>query len=354
MKLWPSFRPSSFERVRLCAGSARLERKYGRDRQTAAATKGSAQHEDARAILKEEATLHEADPEVQDYVAYIELCHELFGGRLWIEETFQYRADGNLIFEGTPDCVHLDDSGGLHIHDKKFRHGKTVSPVENTQMSCYALAIVRSGIIPEPSSIMFHIHQRGVDTWGAPPGYLARFERDLRDWIVKAEAKDAKRYPSEQACRYCSAQAFCPELQAYIKEHIQASPSIPALAEAYSMCDMAITWVENVKAQALGHLQAGGKLPGYKLVKKLAAPLRWIDAGNAEEYFDAKYTLDDIFNRKLRTPSQMLNILPNEMIMIQELSTRPESKPVIAKEDDKRPAIEVPKFENLEPETDEE
>lgn len=120
------------------------------------------------------------------------------------------------------------------------------------------------------------------------------------------------------------------------------------------MCDMAITWVENVKAQALGHLQAGGKLPGYKLVKRLAAPLRWIDAGNAEEYFDAKYTLDDIFNRKLRTPSQMLNILPNEMIMIQELSTRPESKPVIAKEDDKRPAIEVPKFENLEPETDEE
>lgn len=168
---------------------------------------------------------------------------------------------------------------------------------------------------------------------------------------------DAPFNPGEKQCQFCRAKATCRAL---------AEHSVAVAAEDFKAIDAPITlktpdtlsnteisallpqmnlivgWTKAVNAYALGELQQGREVPGYKLVAG-KSNRAWSDEGAAEKALrKSKLKVTDIFTKKLISPKQAEDLLGKGHPILKKCVVKPEGKPTIAEVSDKRPPLQAP------------
>lgn len=268
---------------------------------------------------------------------------------------------------GTADVVLLGD-GWLQVHDLKYGKGVRVSAENNKQLLIYALAAYYYYSLGcEINKISVHIHQPRLNHYSeftVTPEELFEFGKQLKERagiaynIYLNGPQTADDFcAGESQCRFCKAAGKCETLSNHVAETVNAdfenldetciqqvdTLDSEALSNKFRSIGLIKSWITAVESRVHSELQQGNPVPGFKLVIGRQGNRAWVneqDAENALKSFRLKQ--DEMYSRKLITPTQALKILKGQDKRIAKLEgviTRPDGKPTVVPESDKRPAI---------------
>ena len=268
---------------------------------------------------------------------------------------------------GTADVVLLGD-GWLQVHDLKYGKGVRVSAENNKQLLIYALAAYYYYSLGcEINKISVHIHQPRLNHYSeftVTPEELFEFGKQLKEKagiaynIYLNGPQTADDFcAGESQCRFCKAAGKCETLSNHVAETVNAdfenldetciqqvdTLDSETLSNKFRSIGLIKSWITAVESRVHSELQQGNPVPGFKLVIGRQGNRAWIneqDAENALKSFRLKQ--DEMYSRKLITPTQALKILKGQDKRIAKLEgviTRPDGKPTVVPESDKRPAI---------------
>ncbi|WP_294826346.1 DUF2800 domain-containing protein [uncultured Gilliamella sp.] len=268
---------------------------------------------------------------------------------------------------GTADVVLLGD-GWLQVHDLKYGKGVRVSAENNKQLLIYALAAYYYYSLGcEINKISVHIHQPRLNHYSeftVTPEELFEFGKQLKEKagiaynIYLNGPQTADDFcAGESQCRFCKAAGKCETLSNHVAEAVNAdfenldetciqqvdTLDSETLSNKFRSIGLIKSWITAVESRVHSELQQGNPVPGFKLVIGGQGKRAWVneqDAENALKSFRLKQ--DEMYTRKLITPTQALKILKGSdkrIAKIEEIITRPDGKPTVVPESDKRPAI---------------
>lgn len=350
--------PSSADRWMLCPGSVPYN--LVRTKSSAAADEGTAAHK-----LAELALTNETDPivyegeeykgvvfseemvgEVRKYTEFVSRLAETTGGDILIEQKLDISGiTGEVGAKGTADAVILT-SEELIVIDLKYGRGVEVAAVDNRQLRIYALAALEEYRIhvTQVRLIIFQPRMNNYPEWVVPIDDLLQFGAEVAAAAAHTRAANPPRIPGEKQCKWCNGKATCPELEAYVDEALTIPPNAEAirLADALRKVDLAVEWGKAVWAYASNFAETGD-IPGRKLVLGKQGNRAWSDEGLAEEVMKSmKLKMDEMYTKKVISPTVAEKLLadsPKRWSRISALITRPDAKPTLVLDSDKRPAI---------------
>jgi hypothetical protein len=268
---------------------------------------------------------------------------------------------------GSLDAAALpsEDEPELDVVDLKYGDNIWVEPEENPQVRIYALGILgdladpETGELPRIDRINYVIAQPrlgGIKTWSESVDDLL----DWRDEVLSQALTEALAgtkggaafRPSKQACHWCPARGTCSALAESVMDgaaelfdvitdaEFEGGPG--AFPETETLSDdrlgelleqvLSLTKIkDDLKEEAQRRLHRGRQIKGFKLVSYTPAR-KWVE-GAEQELEDC----DDLWVRKLLTPTQALKVLgdePDESIT--EMIEVPDKRPIVAPEGDRR------------------
>ncbi len=310
-------------------------------------------------------------PPIQSYIDTIMgLAH---GNLLYIEQRIEFSDLVNVPNSfGTADAV-IISSSELQIHDLKFGRGIKVEAYQNYQLLIYALGALQIyELVAEIITVRLFIHQprlNHVSEWALTVQELREFGEKVKAAAAKAIAcyqiaEDGRMLspddfqPSATACRWCKAAPTCKAHANHVYElvagefvdvdaaefdAIEPHKLTPEqLAAAYANADYIEAWCGKVRKEAFKRLSEGERLPGLKIVKGRPGNRKWSDERAAELLLLLAANDDDIYTRKLITPTQaekLLKTKPDTWEQAQALITRADGSPIVVPESDRRPAL---------------
>lgn len=255
---------------------------------------------------------------------------------------------------GTGDAVIIGD-GTLEIIDLKYGTGVRVSAKDNSQMRLYALGAVSAfDFLYDIKQIRMTIYQPRIDNistetisfdtlmaWGEE--VKTRAERANNDNVTECVAG------SHCDAGFCKARAVC---RAYNEERQRlamydfkrpAKLSVEEIADIIDQADKISKWVKTVNDYALDQaVNHGVEIPGFKLVegrsvRKYSKP----DEEIGDHLIDLGYLESDIFTKSLKGISHMEKLLGKKGFndVLGDYVVKPQGKPTLVHNDDKRPAI---------------
>ena len=282
---------------------------------------------------------------LQKFEAARETCPDAFV-ELEVKVDFsKYVKDGF----GTADCVIVADNL-LEIIDFKYGKGVRVEAAGNPQMRLYALGaylkyntlfdfarVCKTNFQPRLSGVQSssELTVKELTTWA--------------DKVVKPKAKLAYKgegefNPSEDVCKFCRAKAQC---RARTEKNLSLfdespDPLLITPVEAGEILAKAADiqgWLSDLEALVSSTLLAGQPVAGWKMVegrsnRKFADEAKVIEAMKAAGYDEAT-----LFERRLITLTQMEKDFGKKAVgeVLGELIVKPQGKPTLAPETDKRP-----------------
>ena len=252
---------------------------------------------------------------------------------------------------GTADAIAYDEqTKTIHVVDFKYGQGVLVNAERNPQGMLYGLGAL-SEYEPFADIEYVHIHivqprKDHIDDWCVSVPALLEWAEWVAERAAKAASGTGERVPGEAQCRFCKAAATCPALRDYTHKIIgqdfdnldSDSLTDEQLREVLDAKPLIVKFLEAVEAHAKEKLENGQSFPGYKLVAGRSVR-QWCDESQAEQTL--MYMLgDDAHERKLLSPSKAEKALGKKQAsQLSELIVKPEGKPAIAPESDKRPPI---------------
>ncbi len=347
-----------------CTGSVKAEQSF-KDSSSPAAEYGTCAHELADIVLStgkdidsflgqtlSDAPSVKVDQEmidnVQGYVNYV----QSFGG----EQFYEVRLDYSHLVPngfGTSDAVVIVDNV-LHVIDLKMGKGVVVVAENNTQGMLYALGAVEEyGYLYDFDKVVIHIYQPRVSnfsTWELSILDLSLFGEYVTKQAIEALSDDAPRTPGDKQCQWCKAKATCPALLKHAEKTISADfdnlddlPDVDSLTPdklsvILSNKKLIESWLKAVEEHISHTLLDGEEFPGFKLVAGRSLR-RWANEDEAQEQLIT--LLDEqAFEKKLLTVAKAEKALgAKRKKEIENLIIKPEGKPTLAPESDKRPSI---------------
>lgn len=257
----------------------------------------------------------------------------------WIPEAF-----------GTADAIIITD-GTLEVIDFKYGKGVEVSARWNSQMMIYAL-----GAIAEYED-EYNIQRVRATIVQPRLNNLSEFEvpTDALKWwaetVLAPKAAEAMSGRGKQECgdwcRFCAIRGKCAKLageclaiasefsgRETITDNDMAEKVLPSLS-------MVKQWATSMEEYALGQALGGKRYDGWKLVagkslRKIADPKRLGDELR-------RRGLNDIFKPlELKTITELEKMVGKKELaeIAGDLIVKPEGKPTLVPEYDKRPAID--------------
>lgn len=368
---------SSSERWIHCPPSARLSESY-EDKGSDYAAEGTDAHSLCEFKLKTALGMEADDPtegltyydqEMDDcatgYAAYVleqveaakEVCSDpvvLIEQRVdfsrWVEQGF-----------GTADCIIIAD-GTLQIIDFKYGLGVLVSAEENPQMMCYALgALELFDDIYDISTVRMTIYQPRRDnlsTYELSKEDLFRWAEDvLKPAADLAFAGDGN-FLCGEWCGFCKAKNECRARAEANLELARYDFKLPPLLtdedieDILSRVDALVSWASDIKEYALQQAVSGKEWHGWKLVEDRSNRRYTNEAAVIQTVSDAGF---DPYERKLLGITAMQKLLGKARFdeLLTAYIEKPQGKPTLVPESDKRPAMNTAKNDFMEENIDE-
>lgn len=234
-----------------------------------------------------------------------------------------------------------------YVIDWKFGAGVPVEAIDNEQLLFYAAAALRGDhtrwVFEGAETIELVIIQPpSLKRWEVSVPQLMQFSARLRDAVKMSERPDAWTKAGDW-CRFCPAKAICPQMTGAadraLKVQIDALDA-RQLGAHLRMADMLEDWIKAVREMSLQTLEAGGTVPGYKLVAKRATR-QWTDEAAAVAALTAAGVNEsDLMVTELKSPAQVEKVLKKtKTAMPDGLITAISSGHTLAPEEDPRPAV---------------
>ena len=354
---------SASHRWMACPPSARLCAQED-DRTSEYAIQGSCAHELGQFLVEQalgrecrdptedltyyNAEMQEAAEAYRDFVmeqvnAAKDLCREPL---VCVEQTLDYSKWVQHGY-GTGDCVIVAD-GMLHVIDLKFGVGILVSADHNSQLMCYALgALDTFGCLYDFDRVRLSIFQPrrdNVDTWETSKAELLRWAEEVLAPVARLAYKGEGEFKAGDHCQFCKVKATCRKRAEYAMELARFDFTDPPtldedeIAGILPRIDTLVSWAEDVKAWALQQALSGVTYPGWKLVEGRSNRKYSDEAAVAAVVTKAGF---DPFEKKLLGITAMTRQLGKKRFdeLLSGLIVKPQGKPVLVPETDKRPVF---------------
>ncbi len=359
-----------------CPPSARMEEKFP-SKDSVYAAEGTLAHEFAELTLRlkthtgplpqrkpwqkafEQFKKHDLfQEEMLDYVnvyaeyvlsEYYEACKKVPDSVLLIEEKLDYSYYVKNGF-GTGDAIIISD-GTLEVIDLKYGKGVVVSAENNTQEMLYGLAALHKyEILYGVDTVKLTIVQPRLDaisSWEISAEDLLKWgETTVREQAKKADRGIGVCNPGDW-CRWCKAKPICKAVADHNTDLATKDFAHPntlsdeELLEVYGKIDGLVDWAGSVKAYLLEQALEGKAWKGLKLVEG-RANRKWLDENKViSALLSKKYDQNDIVNVKVKGISDIEKLVgkPNFQALLGDLVIKPQGKPTLVPESDKRPAM---------------
>lgn len=251
---------------------------------------------------------------------------------------------------GTADAIIIAD-GTMEVIDFKYGKGVKVSAVENPQMMIYALgAYARFAFEYRIDNLRATIVQPRIDN-------LSEYEitvEELTAWAANVLAPAAeKAYKGEGPqtpgawCQFCKVKNQCRALANKCKEVVAVDPKLITPEElakdVLPMVPIVKTWISGVEDFALAQALSGIQLPGWKIVEGRSVRKITDTDSVAAVLTKNGYKQNDIFKPvEMRTITDLEKLVGKKQFaaMCGEWINKPQGKPTLAPEGDKRKAID--------------
>ena len=251
---------------------------------------------------------------------------------------------------GTADAIIIAD-GTMEVIDFKYGKGVKVSAVENPQMMIYALgAYARFAFEYRIDNLRATIVQPRIDN-------LSEYEitvEELTAWAANVLAPAAeKAYKGEGPqtpgawCQFCKVKNQCRALASKCKEVVAGDPKLitpeELAKEVLPMVPIVKTWISGVEDFALAQALNGVQLPGWKIVEGRSVRKITDTDSVAAVLTKNGYKQNDIFKPvEMRTITDLEKLVGKKQFaaMCGEWINKPQGKPTLAPEGDKRKAID--------------
>ena len=356
---------SSSARWLVCTPSARLEVMFP-DEQSPYAAKGTIAHDLAESILRHKLEGKKA-PKLDGYSTemveavnrYVDICEEKVNEARARSSDAEAMIEARLDFSrwvpegfGTGDMVIVAD-GILEVIDLKYGKGVPVSAFENTQMRLYALgAYDVNEFLYDVKTIRMTIVQPRLDSVSTDEMTL----EELLDWgeEIKPIAQRAFRGEGDctpcDYCNFCKARHTCRALAdtcltAFYKDGGKLNQLLTdqEVSDILAMKDLITKWIKGVYDFAYEKALSGEKQwPGYKLVEGTSRRTITDPDAAAKTLLDNGYKEKDIFKpRELEGITNLQKVLGKKGVAkyLEAYIDKPEGKPTLVPDSDKRPAI---------------
>lgn len=253
---------------------------------------------------------------------------------------------------GTADVTIVADHT-LQVIDFKYGKGVGVASHENKQMMIYGLgALSAFDFIYDITEVEMTIYQprtENISTYSTTSKALKHWgDTELRSKAALALEGAGEFVPGEH-CRFCKVKPRCKALSSYNLELLVHDFKEPGLltdseiADVLTRSSMFTQWLTAVDDYALKYTLEGNKLPGYKLVEGRANRKYADEAAVANTLIEGKLaTADQVYK-----PQTLIGITDMEKLVgkktfeevLGKLVIKPNGKPTLAPESDKRQAI---------------
>lgn len=352
---------SSSHRWLNCPPSARLCENYD-DKGSDFAAEGTDAHALCEYKLKTALGIKADDPtnDLSRYDAEMEDCANGYAAFVLelIEEAKKHCADPVVLIEqrldyskyveegfGTGDCVIIAD-GTLHIVDYKHGRGVLVEAEDNPQMKLYALgALELFDCIYDISSVSMAIYQprrSNVSTYTVSKDELYDWAENVLTPAAELAFSGGGEYRCGEWCQFCKAKADC-------RKRAEANMGLAAfefrqpplltdneVEDILGKLDELTSWANDIRNYALRAAVSGKKWNGYKLV----------EGRSNRKYTDENAVIAavkkagfDPYEHKLLGVTAMTSLLGRKQFneILGSYVTKPQGKPTLAPESDKRP-----------------
>lgn len=263
----------------------------------------------------------------------------------WVQEGF-----------GTADCILIAD-GVLNIVDYKHGKGVEVSAESNTQLSLYSLGALEifDGIY-DIDRVCVHIFQpRKSNVVSSMMDKIDLYEWADTELTEKAQLayEGQGEFHCGEWCRFCKAKAECrerAEVNLALARYEFQSPALlddEEIADILGKVDALTAWAADVKEYALQQAVSGKEWTGWKLVEGRSNRKYTNDAVVAAAVESAGF---DPYERKVLGITAMQKLLGKSRFeeLLAPYIEKPQGKPTLVPESDKRPAMNTAKSDFME------
>lgn len=263
----------------------------------------------------------------------------------WVEQGF-----------GTSDAIIISD-GTLRVIDYKHGLGVLVEADNNPQMMCYALgALELFDAIYDIDNVAMTVYQprrQNISTFEMSKDDLYRWaEEVLKPTAELAFAGDGN-FLCGEWCGFCKAKHECRARAEANLLLAQYDFKLPPLLEdseievILSRADQLVSWVNDIKEYALQQAISGKDWTGFKLVEGRSNRRYTDEAAVTQAVTNAGF---DPYERKLLGITAMQKLLGKSRFeeLLSAYIEKPQGKPTLVPESDKRPVMNNAKTDFME------
>ena len=360
--------PSSAERWIACPPSVRLCERFP-DTTTIYAEEGTTAHLVAEISIRKALGLlteQEAATRMEEAELSLYYTKDMPGNLApYIEYVVSHAADADFVGleerlyigewgpggYGTSDAV-IIKGDLLEVVDLKYGQGVPVSATGNPQFRLYGLGAVNEWLMLYPfSRVRCTVIQPRLDSISSEelevPELLDWAEQVLKPAALLAEKGEGE-YKSGEHCRWCKAKAVCrrrAEDNMALARYEFAEPALLTnkdIADVLSAAGELKTWVSDVEAYALDQaLNHGASFHGYKLVEGRSLRQLTDEDGAVRILLENGVAEESLYTRSLVGIPAMEKLVGKRRLaeLLKEHIVKPQGKPTLVKDTDKRPAL---------------
>ena len=248
---------------------------------------------------------------------------------------------------GTGDLVVVGRKE-LTIIDFKYGQGVAVSAEMNPQMMCYALGAldIWDGIF-DFEVVNMKIFQPRISNYSSfilSPSEIYTWADEVLCPAANLAINGEGEFKSGEHCRFCKAKAVCRKRAEDNLMMAKYDFKPPELLEETEIsiildkCDELIKWANDVKDYALDYICRGNHIPGYKVVEGRSVRKYSNEKDVIKAVEEAGF---DPYDKKLLPITSMQKRLGKDKFneILGNLVVKPQGKPTLAVESDKRPPM---------------
>lgn len=263
----------------------------------------------------------------------------------WVEEGF-----------GTADNIIIAD-GVLKICDYKHGRGVEVSATENPQMMCYALGALElfDDIydIDTVSMTIFQPRRDNVSTYDISKEALYRWADEVLKPAAELAFAGDGNFLCGEWCGFCKAKHDCrarAEANMKLAKYDFKLPPLltdEEIEDVLARVDDLVSWASDIKEYALQQAISGKNWSGWKLVEGRSNRKYTNEAAVAATVEGAGF---EPYEKKLLGVTAMQKLLGKSRFeeLLSSLIEKPQGKPTLVPEGDKRPAMNTAKNDFME------